>query len=90
MNFSPDPLLPRTDGGKYLILYTWTKPKAYYSRGTEPDKCWIKAVAVDENYQDKGIATALLRVFGRKDESRIGQKDRLGAICQELRILRNR
>ena len=85
MNFSPDLLLVATDGGKAVgFLFGIKRKVAYYSRGTEPDKCWIKAVAVDENYQDKGIATALLRVFEekmkkaeKKAEKRLAEKKRL-------------
>ena len=80
MNFSPDLLLVATDGGKAVgFLFGIKRKVAYYSRGTEPDKCWIKAVAVDEHYQDKGVATALLRVFEEKMKAESVKKIVLGA-----------
>ena len=67
MNFSPDLLLVATDGGKAVgFLFGIKRKVAYYSRGTEPDKCWIKAVAVDALYPAQPAASALLRVFEKQ------------------------
>lgn len=59
MTFQFDLLLVATDGGKAVgFLFGIKRKVAYYSRGTEPDKCWIKAVAVDEHYQDASCDSA--------------------------------
>lgn len=80
MNFSSDLFLCAIEDKKVVgFLFGIKRKIAYYSRGTEPDKCWIKVMAVDKSNQRMGVGTALLKIFEERMQAESVKKIILGA-----------